>query len=95
MPKKCKDRGLTSALFEATFETFSLAEKYDLIFIPSGSFGHLITLEQITNALTFIADRLNPDGKFVFEVETLKPLENLREYGEEDGLITLMDQKLS
>jgi SAM-dependent methyltransferase len=72
--KKCKDRGLTSALFEATFETFSLSEKYDLIFIPSGSFGHLITPEQITTALTFIADRLNPGGKFVFEVETLKSI---------------------
>jgi 2-polyprenyl-3-methyl-5-hydroxy-6-metoxy-1,4-benzoquinol methylase len=43
--QKCKDRGLTPTLLEATFETFSLVETYDLIFIPSGSFGHLITLE--------------------------------------------------
>lgn len=72
--KKCQDRGLASALFEATFETFSSPEKYDLIFIPSGSFGHLITPEQIVSALTFIADRLNLGGKFVFEVETLKSI---------------------
>ena|ERR1700761_4870894 len=70
--KKCKERGLTCNLLEATFETFSLSEKYNLIFIPSGSFGHLITSEQINQALTFIADRLNPGGKFVFEIETLK-----------------------
>ncbi len=72
--KKCKDRGLASTLLEATFETFSLFEMYDLIFIPSGSFGHLITPEQVAQALTFVADRLNPGGKFVFEVETLKSI---------------------
>lgn len=72
--KKCKDMGLATTLVEATFETFSLSETYDLIFIPSGSFGHLITAAQITRALTFIADRLNSGGKFVFEVETLKSI---------------------
>ena len=72
--KKCKERGLTSTLLEATFETFSLQMRYNLIFIPSGSFCHLITSEQIKNALSFIADRLNPGGKFVFEVETLRAI---------------------
>lgn len=47
---------------------------YHLIFIPSGSFGHLITLEQVSQALTFIADKLHTEGKFVFEVETLKTI---------------------
>lgn len=40
----------------------------------SGSFRHLITPEQITTALAFIADRLNSGGKFVFEVETLNSI---------------------
>lgn len=70
--KKCRDFGLTAKLLEATFETFSLSGKYNLIFIPSGSFGHLITQEQVNRALKFIVDRLNPGGKFVFEIETLK-----------------------
>lgn len=70
--KKCKERRLTAELSEATFETFSLSGKYNLIFIPSGSFGHLITQEQVDKALAFIVDRLNPGGKFVFEIETLK-----------------------
>ena len=72
--KKCNERGLTCNLLEATFETFSLREEYNLIFIPSGSFGHLITSEQVNQALTFIADRLKPGGKFVFEIETLKAI---------------------
>jgi len=70
--KKCTDRRLTAELSEATFETFSQPGKYNLIFIPSGSFGHLITQEQVDKALAFIVDRLNSGGKFVFEIETLK-----------------------
>ena len=36
---------------------FLQIELYNLIFIPSGSLGHLITSEQVNLALTFIADR--------------------------------------
>lgn len=72
--RKCEERGLTISLQEATFETFSLNERYHLIFIPTGSFGHLITSEQINLALTFVADRLKPGGKFVVEIETVKAI---------------------
>lgn len=70
--KKCVARGLTPNLVEATFETFSSSELYRLIFIPSGSFGHLITSYQVSQALNFIVNQLAPNGKFVFEIETLK-----------------------
>lgn len=70
--KKCKDRGLTPELHEASFETFRTTSQYDLIYIPSGSFCHLLTSEQVSQALSWIADRLSANGKFVFEVETLK-----------------------
>jgi SAM-dependent methyltransferase len=72
--KKCKERKLTSTLLQATFETASLNELYNLIFIPSGSFCHLISSEQVLQALTFIVDHLKHGGKFVFEVETLKAI---------------------
>src|SRR6202008_4305523 len=39
-----------------------------------GSFGHLITSEQVNLALTFVAGRLKPGGKFVVEIETLKAI---------------------
>ena len=70
--KKCKDRALTPNLFESTFENFPLQSTYNLIFIPSGSFCHLIHSEQISQAIGFIASRLNHGGKFVVEIETLK-----------------------
>lgn len=72
--RKCKERALICDLVEATFETFSLDENYNLIFIPSGSFGHLITQEEVSQALKFIASRLNSGGKFVFEIETLQSI---------------------
>lgn len=61
--KKCERQKLPTKLQEATFETFSLAGLYSLIFIPSGSFGHLITEEQVTQALSLIAGRLNSGGE--------------------------------
>ena len=70
--KKCEELGLKCILQEATFEAFSLSNTYNLIFIPSGSFCHLITPQQITHALNLISSRLNSGGKFVFEVETLE-----------------------
>jgi len=72
--RNCEGRKLTTNLQEATFETFSLTRSYNLIFIPSGFFGHLITSEQIKQALTFITDRFKPGGKCVIEVETLKTI---------------------
>lgn len=72
--KKCKERGLSTDLFEASFETFKAPSRYNLIFIPSGSFGHLITSDQVSQALAFIAESLTTEGKFVFEVETLKAI---------------------
>jgi len=69
--KKCENLGLKASLFEASFETISLQDTYNLIFIPSSSFCLLTTEKQIDNALAFISEHLKPNGKFVFEVETL------------------------
>lgn len=69
---KCKERGLTTTLLEASFETVSLADRYGLIFIPSGSFCLLTTPKQISQALNFVSTHLLPGGKFVFEVETFQ-----------------------
>lgn len=72
--KKCEEQKLRVSLYEATFETFPKTNLYKLIFIPSGSFGHLITAKQVNQALTFVSDRLKPGGKFVVEIETLKSI---------------------
>jgi len=73
--KKSKELGLNPELVEATFETFIPRSKYNLIFIPSGSFCLLTDQKQILQALKFISSWLAPKGKFIFEVETLKSIE--------------------
>ncbi len=69
--KKCKKIKKTTKLTKASFETFTTQEKFELIYIPSGSFCLLTTLQQVTKALTVISNLLTPSGKFVFEIETL------------------------
>lgn len=78
--QKCRKLGLKATLEEASFETFSLQGTYRLIFIPSSSFCLLTTVDEIVQALKFISNRLEPGGKFVFEIETLKAL------GESQGI---------
>jgi len=72
--KKSKELGLNAELVEATFETFIPRCKYNLIFIPSGSFCLLTDQKQISQALKFISSWLAPNGKFIFEIETLKSI---------------------
>lgn len=69
--KKCAARNLEPTLAEATFETFSSQDQYNLIFIPSSSFCLLTDPKEATQALNFISSRLAPGGKFVFEIETI------------------------
>lgn len=45
---------------------------YDLVFIPSGSFGHIIELDQVKHSLKKVYSSLSKDGVFVFEVETIQ-----------------------
>lgn len=78
--KKCHKLGLKASLEEASFKTFSFPGTYGLIFIPSSSFCLLTTHSEIEQALKFVSNRLNPGGKFVFEIETLKAV------GESQGI---------
>ena len=53
-------------------EDLNVPTKYNLIFIPSGSFGHIIELEKVKRVLQLFYDHLNDDGILVFEVESSK-----------------------
>ncbi len=52
------------------FKDFKFKKKYNLIFIPSGSFGLIIDFSEVFFILHKIYDSLNIDGTFIFEVET-------------------------
>ena len=45
-------------------------DKYNLIFIPSGSFGHIIDFTEIKKSLENFYDCLNENGVLLFEAES-------------------------
>ncbi|MEA0971753.1 Class I SAM-dependent methyltransferase [Candidatus Megaera venefica] len=70
--KKCQQEGLSSTLLDASFENFASSFSYKLIFIPSGSFCLLTEKAEVHQALNTILKCLEKGGKFVFEIDTLK-----------------------
>jgi len=68
--EKCRKKGLTPTQHCASILDMKLNKKYELIFIPAGSFGLLTDLDDVQNALKEIHKHLSPTGKFIFEVET-------------------------
>ncbi len=69
--KKCQMKGLKPDIHNASFESVSLSNTYALVFIPSGSICLLTTDQQLEQALSFMHKHMQPDGRLVFEVETL------------------------
>lgn len=69
---KAKALSLKPHIWKAFLQNMQTQENYSLIFIPSGSFGLIIDLEQAMVCLKQIYDRLDFNGVFVFEIETLQ-----------------------
>ncbi|CDZ77113.1 Methyltransferase domain protein [Legionella massiliensis] len=67
---KAQAKGITPRVWHGFVEELQGTEKYDLIFIPSGSFGLLTELSTIRAALETFYEYLTNDGVLVFEVET-------------------------
>ena len=58
-------------------QNLSTTERYNLIFIPSGSFGLIIDPLTVKSTLQKFYDHLTNDGIFVFEAETFKSVPQL------------------
>lgn len=67
---KAQQQGLSPRVSQGLIETFKSYEHYSLIFIPSGSFGHIIDVNALQQVLENMHQLLEPGGIFVFEVET-------------------------
>lgn len=55
-------------------ENFSSDMRYQLIFVPYGSWGLITDLESCKKGLAIMYDHLAPGGKFVLEIETVASL---------------------
>lgn len=69
---KASTKNLKPTIWNGFVEDLKSTEKYNLIFIPSGSFCLIIDLEAAKAALQTFYDHLATDGVLVFEVITLK-----------------------
>jgi SAM-dependent methyltransferase len=69
---KAKAKHLEPTIWKGFVEDLKQPEKYNLIFIPSGSFCLIIDPVQVEKALKAIYDHLNNHGIFLFEAETLQ-----------------------
>lgn len=70
--KKSQVQNIAINVQHGFIEDITLSEKYQLIFIPSGSFGLLTDLQNAKNALKKLFNQLNDGGLLVFEAETLQ-----------------------
>ncbi len=68
---KAKAKNLEPTVWKGFAQDLKRPEKYNLIFIPSGSFSLIIDIAQVEKTLKTIYDHLNDDGVFLFEAETL------------------------
>jgi SAM-dependent methyltransferase len=69
---KAKTKNLEPTVWKGFIEDLKRPEKYNLIFIPSGSFCLITNLIAVKSALKAIYDHLSDDGIFLFEAETLE-----------------------
>ena len=70
--ERCKSRKLNPELYQQFIQEMALQKRYALIFIPSNSFGLIIDAEAAKSSLKILGDHLLPDGKLVFEIETVR-----------------------
>jgi SAM-dependent methyltransferase len=69
--QKCVKKGLCPIIYEQFLQDFNPQKQYALIFIPAGSFSLLVDESQAKEVLQLFYKFLQPNGKLVFEVETL------------------------
>lgn len=70
--EKAKAKKIEAIVWKGFVEDLKRPEKYNLIFIPSGSFCLIIDHAAVVRSLKAIYDNLNDAGIFLFEAETLK-----------------------
>jgi len=71
---KCRKMNQNPKVWQGFLEDISQENEYELIFIPSGSFGLIIDENSALKCLHKIYNALKANGKIVFEVETLNAI---------------------
>lgn len=67
---KAKIAGLKPNVWQGFIEDFAQPERYDLIFIPSGSFSLIIDQDTIKTVIKILREHLTDNGILLFEAAT-------------------------
>ena len=70
--QKGEAKGLTPHAWHGFAQDLVRSERYDLIFIPTGSFCLITNLHEAKTVLEKFCEHLNDDGILLFEAETMK-----------------------
>lgn len=95
---KASSKNLKPNVWHGFIEDLNQSDKYQLIFIPSGSFGLITEKADVKKALKTIYEHLDDKGLLVFEVETRHavPIElgiwRGSRWKREDGKLILLSQ---
>lgn len=72
--EKCKAKNLTPKLHHQFLQQMAFKNCFNLIFIPSGSFGLILDVKEAKKSLKILYDHLQFNGKLIFEIETLQSI---------------------
>jgi SAM-dependent methyltransferase len=71
---KAKGLNLEPNIWKGFVQDLNRVDKYDLIFIPGGSFGIITDKSQVKESLKIFYNHMNKGGILLFEVESLKSI---------------------
>lgn len=74
--EKCQTQNISCDFHKSDFQSFTTEILYGLVIVPNGSFCLLTNDEEADFALNSIHTCLQPNGKFIVEVETLSAKNN-------------------
>lgn len=96
--ENCKKSGLSTTLFEAKMETFSLDAKYGAIVIPTGTFLLLHEREKSLQALQNFHHHLMDGGKLIVDLFLPGELEigrpSIRKWDTENGDVITVESQI-
>lgn len=71
MLEKLRQKAPDAKVIQADITNYSVPERFDYIFIPSGSISLFTDINMCKNILRRVRELLSPGGKFVFAVDTV------------------------
>ncbi len=84
LKEKAKAQNLVPNIWQGFIEELNTEEKYNLIFIPAGSFCLITNLQAVKRSLEIFYNHLNDDGILLFALDTMAAVPELNKWRKSD-----------